>query len=207
MLSKRLAYLRKNKEITQEQIANIIGVSRPTYTAYEMGRRQPDYETLQKLADFFGVTIDYLLGRTDAPNPSLPTGAMSLGPMKKIPIIGVIRAGEPLLVRENIIGYEYIPEEFAHNGSDYFFLQVKGDSMINAFIAPGSLVLVRKQECIEDGQIAVVLVNGDEATIKKVKFADSKVMLIPANPNYEPQVYDANEVRIIGRVVSGHIKF
>lgn len=69
MLSARLAYLRKNKEKTQDDMAKHLGITRPAYTAYESGRRQPDYETLIKLADFFGVTTDYLLGRTDDPTP------------------------------------------------------------------------------------------------------------------------------------------
>lgn len=81
-----------------------------------------------------------------------------------------------------------------------------GDSMKDAHIPDGSFVLVRKQDYVDDGRIAVVLVNNEEVTVKKIKYVNGKVMLLPANPTYEPQIYNMDEVQIIGKVVEIKIK-
>lgn len=95
MLAKRLAVLRKQKKITQDEIAKFLGITRPAYTAYEKGRRHPDYDTLRRIADFFNVSTDYLLGRTDDPSPKIkePTNQEILEIMKKE---GIMFDGTPL---------------------------------------------------------------------------------------------------------------
>lgn len=208
MFPERLVELRKSKKLTQQELADKLNISRATYAQYEIGRRKPDYETLEKLADFYKVSIDYLLGRTDNPFTSSTRdiegvlrkiGATPLGKTVPIPVLGVIRAGEPIYAQENIIGYQEVPEEDVRGG-EYFFLIVTGDSMVGAGILPGSRVLVRRQDYVDDGAIAVVLV-GKEATIKRIKHVDGKVLLMPANPMYEPQIYNEDEVKVIGKVV------
>lgn len=228
MFSKRIAALRKQRKMTQEELADALGISRAALSHYEQGRREPDFETVQKIASFFGVSTDYLLGRTDDPTPpKIPgsalkgilrsilekekekdllqkIGATPLGKTVPIPVLGVIRAGEPIFAQENIIEHQEVPEEDVRGG-EYFFLIVTGDSMVGAGILPGSRVLVRRQDYVDDGAIAVVLV-GEEATIKRVKHVDGKILLIAANPAYEPQVYNEDEVKIIGKVVQTIIK-
>lgn len=130
---------------------------------------------------------------------ALPPGAVPVEAFVEIPIYGEIAAGRPALAEQNIIGYEKVPAGEL-NGGKYFYLIVKGDSMIGSRIYPGDKVLVREQPDVENGQIAVVIVNGDEATLKRVKYIEEAIILLPDNPVYEPQIYRADEVRIIGVV-------
>lgn len=207
---KRLKFLREQKGLTQEELASILNISRSALSLWEIGKREPNQETLRLFAEYFDVSVDYLLGRTDNPRQvenisQLIPGAFSQGRKIKLPVLGVIRAGEPILAVENIIGWEEVDEDAVKDG-EYFFLRVTGDSMKDAHIPDGSFVLVRKQDYVDDGKIAVILVNNEEATVKKIKYVNEKVMLLPANPAYEPQIYNIDEVRIIGKVVEIKIK-
>lgn len=210
VIGTRLKDLRLQKGLSLRELAKQAHTSHSFIADIEAGRSNPSLDTIDALAKALHVSIDYLLGRTDNPCPfydiSLIPGAYPAGKMIKLPVLGVIRAGNPILAVENIIGWEEVPEEDIKDG-EYFFLRITGDSMKDANIPDGSYVLVRKQDYVDDGKIAVVLVNGEEATVKKVKYINGKVMLLPANPAYEPQIYDATEVKIIGRVVSAHIRF
>lgn len=210
VISERLRSARKRKGLTQEEVARILGVTRSVIARYESGINDPPTENVSMLAEIYNVSVDYLLGRTDDPRPinevirNIP-GAYPVGKMVRLPVLGVIRAGEPILAVENIIGWEEVPEEDIKDG-EYFFLKVKGDSMVNEHIPDGSLVLVRKQDYAENGDIVVALVNGEEATVKKYRSFNGKILLMPANPAYEPQLYDANKVRIIGVVIESRVR-
>jgi len=120
-------------------------------------------------------------------------------PMTSIPILGIVAAGVPLYAEQNILGYEDVPESLV-KGGEYFFLIVRGDSMIGSRILPGDKVLIRKQSLVENGEIALVLVNGDEATLKRVRYLDGTAILYPDNPSYEPMVYPIGDVEVIGYV-------
>lgn len=127
-----------------------------------------------------------------------------------IPVLGVVRAGLPVEAVENIIDYEEISEEMARQG-DFFALQIKGDSM-EPKISDGDVVIVRKQPDVESGEIAIVLVNGDEATIKKVQKFTGGINLVPSNPAYDVKTFDNQKieslpVKIIGKVVELRAKF
>ena len=197
----RLRELRQNKGMTQAELAKALALGESTISFYEADKREPDYQTLKAVADFFGVTTDYLLGRTDDPRGMvLPRNAWKAGPMVRVPVLGVIRAGLPIYADEQLIGWQELPSEWVKDG-EYFLLRVTGDSMIGDNIPPGSLVLVRRQDYIEDGKTGIVIVNGEEATVKRVRFKEGMVLLYPANPKYETQVYPASEVKIIGKVV------
>ena len=124
-----------------------------------------------------------------------------------VPVLGTIHAGAPILAEENIECYEYadVPE-----GSDFFFLRVKGDSMIGAHILDGSLALVKPQSCADDGQVVACLVNGDEATLKRFYRQGDMVILKPENPAYNPIIvpcsdFESGYARILGIVTE--VKF
>lgn len=121
-----------------------------------------------------------------------------------IPIVGIIRAGQPILAEENLGGYFPTDRQFIPNDREYFYLRIKGDSMDKEF-KESSLVLVQKQEYIENGEIGVVLVNGYDATVKKIFIKDNLITLMPqsSNPEHQPQIYDMSkeEVKILGKVV------
>jgi repressor LexA len=208
MFSKRLKLLRTEKGLTQKDLAKILNVRNTTISKYELKEREPDIKTLRALSDFFGVSIDYLIGKTNKRNEDLKD-IIELNDTISIPILGVIKAGEPIFAAENIEGYEYVDVSEAQNG-EFFYLRVNGDSMIGARIYDGDLVYVRKQSDVDNGEIAVVLVNGDEATLKRVLKTNDSVILQPENPKYKPMVFKSSDVesgyvQIIGKVI--HVKF
>ena len=142
--------------------------------------------------------------------PSLPSNAIPYAaPGKVAPILGRIPAGYPLFSASEIEGYAPIDYADAEN---YFWLRVSGDSMVNADILNGDLVLIRRQPCAEDGQIVAARVNGDEATLKRFRRVDDTIMLMPENPNYSPipvpaSAFDTGDASIIGIVVELKRKF
>lgn len=129
----------------------------------------------------------------------------------KIPVLGVIKAGIPIYAEENIIDYEYIHQEEITMGEEYFYLEVKGDSMINAGIYEGYRVLIKKQNFIENnGDIMALYVNSNEATLKKVYKQENGLILVSENPKYEPMFFNKKDIEngdvgIIGRAVE--VKF
>lgn len=201
MFHKRLISLRKEKKLTQHELAKQLGITRSALSQYELGNRQPDYETLQKIAEFFECSTDYLLGRENNPKPFSPE-TFTKDDFVYLPVLGRIKAGYNLIAEQNIIGYSPVPKNEVKDG-EYFFLEVTGDSMIEEGIREGSRVLVRKQNYVENGKIAVVLVNGDEATLKRVYYQNDgkNVILQAANPRIPPVVLPADEARIQGKVV------
>lgn len=201
-IKERITMLREEHKMTKKQLAKILHVAPSLVSEWERGTRAVRTEHLVNLADYFGVSVDWLMGR-DAPrslSPHLPPGAWPLGSVVKIPVLGVIRAGEPLIAEQNIVAWEEVPVGMIRNG-DYFFLQVSGDSMIGARIAEGDRVLVRQQPVVDDGEIAVVMVNGEEATLKRVHRRNGQVILTSENPNCPPMLVPEEEAAILGKVV------
>lgn len=197
----RLKQLREEKGLSQSEVAKIIGVGRTTYLKWENGENQPTRK-LDQLSQFFGVSIDYLLGKSDVKNIK-SKNLHSRG--IRIPVLGRVVAGIPIEAVEEILDYEEITPELAATG-EFFALQVRGDSMLPK-LEEGDVVIVKKQEDVETGDIAIVLVNGDEATIKQIKKVDGGIMLYGFNPDvYEPHFYSNQQiqelpVRILGKVV------
>ncbi len=130
------------------------------------------------------------------------------GNYKKIPVIGSIHAGEPVLAVESIEGYECVDASEISSSHEYFYLRVEGDSMKNARIYEGDLVFVRKQPDVESGEIAVVMIDDETATLKRVLKKRNIVVLQPENPAYHSHIFsdaDLNRLHIIGKVL--HVKF
>lgn len=207
----RIKEIRKRKGITLEKLADKLNLAPSTISQYETAKRQASYETLVAIAKFFDVSIDYLLGVSPQIqlNANKSTKTTKLNTVK-IPVVGEIRAGLPTLADENIIDYEDVTEEMLKNG-ELFGLKVKGDSM-SPRIIDGDVVIVRKQNNANNGDICVVLVNGDNATLKKVKFVENGIMLIPSNQYYETMFYSKQDilelpVQIIGKVIELRGKF
>ena len=195
-----LQRLRKSRGYSQQQVADELGISRQTYSNYELGKREANYETLRRLADYFHVSVDSLLG-TPATDHSEPENAISLAQIPMIPVYGRIAAGAPILAEEEIIGYE--PADNIKDPESYFYLSVRGDSMINAGIPNGSLVLIHKQNFAENGQIVACLVNGDSATLKRYKQIGQTVFLMPENSSYEPIIVSVADFETGNAVICG----
>lgn len=187
--------IQRNKK-TQLDIAQYLQVSPAAVSAWCKGQKMPRMDKIERLANYFGIQKSDLI----EDKSSLPDNAIPFTESHQAPIVGSIPAGYPALAFEDIEGYASIPYADVEN---YFFLRVKGDSMINANIHTGDLVLIRKQECAEDGQIVAARVNGDEATLKRYKKQGNTVLLLPENPAYEPKIvplkeFDIGYAQIIG---------
>ena len=192
-----LKHLRKKNGYTQIELGRVLGISKSAVSMYEMGERMPDYEMMKSISALFNVSMDYLY---DQQNTS-PT---------RIPVYGSVAAGIPLEAIQDIEDYEEITEDMARSGK-YAALKIKGNSMLPRF-TEGDVVIVRLQDDVDTGDIAIVMVNGDEATCKKIKKTPEGVMLISTNPDYEPMFYSNKEiadlpVRIWGKVVELRAKF
>lgn len=202
LLGKRLRMLRHERKWRQKDVADKLGITESAYGFYEQGRREPSNETLHRLAEIFDVTTDYLLGRTDDPKGWLPPDAEPIDPdrLVRLPVLGKIAAGEPIDRIENIEGYELVEPELLR-GRKGFILRVQGNSMTGDRIYDGDRVVVVVQETVQPHDIAVVAVNGEYATLKRVKCQGDMCILTSSNPEYEPIVVPAKEVHIIGKVV------
>lgn len=201
MTAKRLRELRRAHNITQVKLAQMLNISQGAVTNWEQGKTCPDFENQKRLADIYGITLDELFGRSPAPIKNKGV---------KIPVLGRVQAGIPMDAIEEILDYEEITENMAAQG-EYFGLVVRGDSMFPKMVED-DIVIVRKQSDCDSGDIAVVLVNGNEATVKKIKKTPVGLTLIPLNPNYDYISYTAEDVerlpvKIIGKVVELRRKF
>jgi len=175
-----LKKLRKQHNLTMKELAAKLNLGESTISLYESGKRQPDHLTMTLLADFFNVSIDFLLGR-EQKQP------------KKIPVLGIIPAGVPIQAIEDILDYEEISDEMARKG-EYFALKVQGDSMTPQ-LQENDIVIVQQQSSAETGDTCVIMVNGNDATIKKVRIDKNGIWLVPNNTiKYEPKFYSNDDV-------------
>lgn len=205
----RLRQLRNEKGLSQMELSKLLKISKSSVNMYERGEREPGLEMLELIADIFNVDMDYLLGKSDCPNrsanafqqhPDFPSNVIPMPEMRKIPLLGQIACGAPILAEEHIEDYVDIPKSIHAD----FALTCKGDSMINARIFDGDIVYIRQQPSVENGEIAAVLIDG-EATLKRVKLYEDHISLEPENPMYKPLVYWGDEmsaVHILGKAVA-----
>lgn len=188
----RLKQLREERELLQRDVAAYLDISTAAYGFYETEARSMSAETAKKLAEFFNVTVDYLLG-ADNKNKNV------------IPILGTVKAGYDYLVNENIIDY-IDPHMNISDPENYFGLKVSGDSMSPHF-NEGDYVIVHKQDGeFASNDICIVLINGDEGTVKKVVKTDDGIELHAFNPYYPVKKFTYKEmqeipVKVIGVVV------
>lgn len=194
---------RQQLGLTMLQVAQAVGVSEATVSRWESGdianmRR----DKIAKLANALQLRPSVVMGVNDEPEGS--SSAV------RIPVLGFVRAGYPMDAVENILDYEEISDEMARSG-EFFALQIKGDSM-EPKISEGDVVIVRKQSTADNGDVVVVLVNGDNATVKRFYKAEAGIKLISSNPQYDPFFYTPQEVdtlpvEVIGKVVELRAKF
>lgn len=199
--NERLKELRLSKELTQGELAKLTGLGRSALGMYESGKREPNFETLEVIADFFNVDMNYLLGKSDVKSSALK-GIKNIVPIERrmVPVIGTIAAGTPILAEEHIEAW--VPCD-ARCRVD-FGLRVQGDSMIDAGIEDGDIVFIQQVDDVDDGQMAAVCID-DTATLKYVYKEKDGVTLNPANPRYRPMHFDASNcdnIRVVGRAVA-----
>ena len=203
----KLRELRKNKGLLQGEVAKAVDVSQSVYARYESGKLDPSLETLSKLADFFGVSVDEVLGRPNSakwktsppPQPDYLSKETVL-----IPIIGRVRAGYDALAEQLIEGYMEVEPSLLKRFPDASALKVWGKSM-EPDIKEGDYVIITQQAEVRSGDFAVICVNGDEGTIKRVNITDDGIDLIPSNPSYGRQHFTAEQTVALPVVIQARV--
>jgi repressor LexA len=184
--------LLQKHETTVYRVAKATGIAPSTFSDWKQGRSTPKADKLVRIAAYFRLSLDEMLGNGPSEGERLPR--------RGLPIIGEIRAGSPIITEESLLGYEYADVEDAE---EYFFLKVCGDSMKDCGIMDGSLVLFHKQQYADNGDIVACLVGGESATVKRFFKRDRRIYLQPENAEYEPIVlspidFETGEARILG---------
>jgi len=197
----RIKKLREEFGYTQQDLANKLNGSKSVIGLYENEMRKPSLEILVKLSEIFDCSIDYILCKTDIKNAVINVA--------RIPILGTVKAGYDWLAEENVVDYVTLKENIP-NIKEYYALKITGDSML-PLLSEGDLVIVHDQDDVESGQTAVILINGEEATVKKVVKTNEGIELHSMNPYYPVKKFTYEDmksipVKIIGRVKEAKIK-
>lgn len=204
---RRIAQLREEKGLSQLEFAHKVNINNSVMNRIEKGIRPIRDDELIAISKCLGVSIDYLLGNA----PAKAVQQKSTGRGVRIPVLGRVVAGIPIEAVEEILDYEEITPELAATG-EFFALQVKGDSMLPT-LKDGDVVIVRKQSTVDSGDIAIVLVNGNDATVKEIKESPAGITLIGHNAAiYTPQFYSNEDIKnlpvqVLGKVIEMRRKF
>ena len=202
IMAKNISYYMEKHNKTRNEMCEALGVKYTTFTDWVKGNSYPRIDKIELMANYFGISKADLVEEHTAQVKS--SNAVTIN------VLGRVAAGLPIEAVENIIDTEEISEELAKTG-EFFGLQIHGDSMEPKF-SEGDVVIVRKQEDAESGDIIIATVNGTDATCKRLRKYRDGLELISMNPSYEPMFFLAEEVakkpvRIIGRVVELRAKF
>lgn len=200
VISDNIKRLMKERGWTQLKTSEMSGISKSTLSDYINCKTLINPGNVEKLAKAFNVKksdIDpsFNLESEDSKNKG------TILNFTKIPIVGTVSCGNGVVAYEDIEGYEDVPSNWL-NGGEYFFLRAKGDSMINARIMDGDLLLIRRQDDVENGEIAVVLID-DEVVLKRIYKTGDNVILQSENPKYQPIILtkgNMGNIRIIGKL-------
>lgn len=202
--------LNDKTSITATSLADKIGLSKQAISMYASGSRKPKRPTIKAIAEALNVNEAWLMGydvpmeRQDTSQILIASNIIPIPKTKKVPLLGTIACGEPILATENIEAYVDMDSDIHAD----FALRCQGDSMINARIMDGDIVFIRKQDKVENGEIAAVLMDDcseSQATLKRVYISDDKIRLCAENPNYQDMIFfeeDMNKVRIIGKAIA-----
>lgn len=202
--------LNDKTSITATSLADKIGLSKQAISMYASGSRKPKRPTIKAIAEALNVNEAWLMGydvpmeRQDTSQILIASNIIPIPKTKKVPLLGTIACGEPILATENIESYVDMDADIHAD----FALRCQGDSMINARIMDGDIVYIRKQDMVENGEIAAVLMDDcseSQATLKRVYISDDKIRLCAENPNYQDMIFfenDMNKVRIIGKAIA-----
>ena len=196
----KIRMLRKQKGLTQTELGEKLGVKTNAVSKWECGRVEDiPMSKVKAMSVLFDVTPSFLIYDEQLPSNATPLDVHSF---HRIPILGRIAAGLPLYAEQNIEGYTLTD---LNGGAEYFALRVKGDSMNAARIQEGDVLIVRRQEEVENGEVAVVMVGEDDATVKRFYSAGNTVTLMPqsTNPQHQAQMYDLRKtkIKVLGKVV------
>ncbi len=202
IFSKKLKYYLKLRNKTQLDLAKAIGVSNTTINNYVKGYNTPRMDKIDKICNYLNIERSNLLEDKEE-NNNTSQGI-------KIPVLGTVAAGIPISAVEDILDYEEIPQSWQNQGK-FFGLKIKGDSM-EPRMESGDVVIVKQQSDANSGDTVIVLVNGDDATCKRLEKTDNGIMLVSTNPKYPPIFYSLEDIQtkpvvILGKVVELRQKY
>lgn len=200
-----LKQLRIDNCLSQQELADALEIGRSTLANYEQGKRNPDYETLKQITDFFNVDADYLLGNSVIKKKTMSKNIhQELDGFVKVILYNDVSCGNGTFVDDNIIDYITLPDSMIPKNKEYFAQYATGDSMINENIKDGDLLVFEKTDVINNGEIGCFCVDANVATCKMYRY-DKKsgiIMLLPANNNYDPITItlENQTFRVIGKL-------
>lgn len=194
-IQERLRQIREERGMTQEEMARLLGYkSRSSVNKLETGEREISQSMVLDFAKSLGVSPAYLMG-WEGKNQEITESYL-------IPVYSSVSAGYPLLTNDEVIDYEEIPEHWQMQG-EFFGLKISGDSMIPDF-KDGDILIVKKQNNITNGDLAIVMVNGEEATFKKVQRTEEGIFLIPLNTSiYSPKFFTNEDIERLPVTIIG----
>lgn len=206
ILAKNIRHYMEQNNKTRNEMCEALGVKYTTFADWVNAKTYPRIDRIEQMAAYFGIE------KSDLLEERLPKGAIPYQkrPTQPIPIVGVVSCGIPLLAEDNIEGYYETSLQDITSGETYFWLRAKGDSMVNVGIHEGDLLLIRQQTDVDSGDIAVVSINGDDATLKRIIKKENAVILQPENPAYETKIFVGEEmasVHIRGRLMKLEKRF
>ena len=208
ILAKNIRHYMELNNKSRNDMCEDLGVKYTTLTDWVNGKTYPRIDKIELMANYFGIKkSDLVEDRVKLPPDAIPFVPR---PTISIPIVGVVNCGMPLLAEDNIEGYHETPADDITTGETYFWLRAKGDSMANIGIHEGDLLLIRQQNDVDSGDIAVVSINGNDATLKRVIKKQNAIVLQPENPAYEMKIFvgkEMEEVHIRGRLMKLEKRF
>jgi len=200
VFAERLKALRAEKAEKQQEIAQVLGITASAYGFYESGKNLPSVDALIKLARHFGVSTDYLLGRTDEKDGKKNKSEL------RIPVLGRIPAGFPTEAIQYVVDWEDLDSVIYNPQHEYFGLRVSGDSMYPTY-QDGDVVIIQASPDAESGRDVVAIIDGNDATLKKmIKYEDGKVELRPINPSYRAQIFSPAEIASLPVKILGFVR-
>ena len=203
-IGEKIRRIRTERQITQNELAQRLGCAKQTVSNYESGRREPDYETLEAIGDVLNVPMSYFLTEAEQDRALSKIYGMPVTPVDaivSIPLVGSIKCGPNGFAMQDVEGY--VPAANVKHPTDCFYLRVTGDSMAPRII-DGDIALVRRQDDVDSGDLAAVVVGDEEGMLKKVIKQPDTIILQSFNPAYAPRVFtgpDMASVHIQGKVL------
>lgn len=198
IFAKNLNYYMNLNKKTRTDVCRDLDIPYSTFTDWCNANIYPRIDKIELLANYFEIKKSDLVENKEKLD--------KLGnPVISVPLLGIVKAGYDYLAQENWIGTVDVDKSLVNDGSDFFALKIHGDSMCPVLMED-DIVIVKKQEYFENGDIVVAIINGDEATIKKGKKSENSILLQPLNTNYEPLIFTYDEMKRIPVTIIGIVK-
>ncbi len=195
IMAKNIRYYMELQNKSRQEVCEALDIKYTTFSDWVNAKTYPRIDKIERMAQYFGIEKSNLVeNRRLLPPDAIP---YTHYPTVRIPLVGVVSCGIPLFAEDNIDGYIETPIEDITTGETYFWLHAKGNSMVNIGIHEGDLLLIRQQADVDSGDIAVVAVNDDNATLKRVIKKENAIILQPENPAYETRIFVGEEMQSI----------